>query len=270
MFNEFRIIVTQSHHLRHIFDIVREGYFTVDFFHVTVDLDIIESRNIRLPVHMLKYVRNWELSIAPETGVMESDIVPTEPKYVGYKYLLDALEEACKFLSRCQQIHQLRVKIRVKAPRPFSTELVLGPILKLRNIRKTYFDVGSTDEFFWDRYWQAWRLKHSCGLYMSRIMALPEGTAADEYNNGDEDDDEKRWKGLFEYIEYDLPEDDSSISSLDSVYRTMTATWVMAMNKIGGSRLSSESSSDASGALQEDNVLAIHSNETNGQEGFNM
>jgi hypothetical protein len=259
--SEFKIAVTQLHRTRGIGGTILVNFVNVNFLHAAADLDIESDRKIWPPKHRLKYARNWELRIAPETGILESDIA-------GYMNLLDAVAEVCKFLSQCQQIHQLRVKIKIDEPEPFGTELLLGPILKLRNIRQTYFDVSSTIEAS-ERDWQAWHLKRSYGCYMSRVMALPEGTDAGGYTNVDEDENEKKTRGIFEYVEVDS-EDDSSTYSWDSVYRNMITTWVTVMNEIGGSHSSSELSFDASGAPQEDNGLVIQSNETISQDAFDF
>jgi hypothetical protein len=109
------------------------------------------------------------------------------------------MSEACKFLSNCYQVHQLSVRIKFSENCPrLTSETVFGPISKLRNIRNTDFEVTfrSTMENLWVK--KAWQLKQSYGSYLSRTIALPEGTTAGEYVCDSELKDGIRAIGVFE------------------------------------------------------------------------
>jgi hypothetical protein len=140
---------------------------------------------------MLKYVRKWKLDIAPEKGIKENDIVPPLAKdqdpeeWIELdKYLLDVLAKALEVLSHCHQIHRLCVKITVNEDTPNSTELVLNPIIALRNIRSTKFEVNNEDWYGHRPQW--WRLRRSYGRHISRTMALPKGADGEDYDSDEE------------------------------------------------------------------------------------
>jgi hypothetical protein len=142
---------------------------------------------------MLKLVRNWQLHVGTEIAhnITKLDIEPTKPEGKFLKHLSTALDEALTILKQCQQVHRLKVEIELRESFPENTELLLRPIIALRNIRHTEVRVHGSS-LFGQNYW--W-LKESYGRYMALVMALPEGAEIPEYtcdSDAEEEDADHR------------------------------------------------------------------------------
>lgn len=151
---------------------------------------------------MLKHFRHWQIRIEESTDfedttisealfISETNIVPRVPQSPARKRngLLATMEKACDILKQSHQIHKLAVEVicdHQEHPPP-SVEKLLDPFKRLRNIRMTSFYVISCGEY---TILPRTLVGPSYERYMSRIMALPEGTAAPEPSDEDivEDD----------------------------------------------------------------------------------
>jgi hypothetical protein len=165
---------------------------------------------------MLKHVLNWQFT-AGSIGLIERDILPTKyqtrfgPEQPSFKPVLAVIEEVCGILEQCDQIHLLYLTLLSDEPNPGSMELLLKPIMRLRNIQQTEVKVLSMD----DSNYVEWQLKPSYGFHMAKVMALPEGAKTPEYvpvEIEEKDENEGIFEMVYAHVNHDCINEGPSVS----------------------------------------------------------
>jgi hypothetical protein len=136
------------------------------------------------PIDVLKHIRIIVLSLSAP-WVKGTDIVPTKrqrlcgPERPSFRPLLEVVTEICDILKQFLHIRLLQLSIRIFDKKPDNIELLLEPILKLRNIIEVKPAVFSKRDG--DEDWVDWTLKMSYQRWMNRVMALLEGAVVPGY-----------------------------------------------------------------------------------------
>jgi hypothetical protein len=139
-------------------------------------------------IDVLKHIRIMVLSLS-SPWVKGTDIVPTKKQRLSglerpsFRPLLEVVTEICDILKQFLHIRLLQLSIRVFDKSPDNIELLLKPILKLRNIIEVKPAVFSKRDG--DEDWIDWTLKMSYQRWMNHVMALPEGAEVPEFVDTD-------------------------------------------------------------------------------------
>lgn len=132
----------------------RPGYW-IYFGHNTIYQERLDESFFEPPKEMIRHLQNVALNIGTQGGLREFDIVPAKrqttlgPERPTFRPLLNKVEEVCRVLKECKNIHVLRLSIRSVEKMPGNIEQVLDPVRKLRGIKRTHPVVYAMQEDQW-------------------------------------------------------------------------------------------------------------------------
>jgi hypothetical protein len=161
---------------------------------------------MQVPTSLLRYAQKIEVACGVWQGISENDVVPSTyqslsgPERPAFRPVVEIAKEVSALLKQCTKIHHLTVIIFSCEERPRSIHDVLEPFTHLRGIKTVTCFCGKLDESGTE-----FELKEGYNTYLTKTMALPEGTDASKYVHVPEKDGDEGLdpEGIFYITELD-------------------------------------------------------------------